>query len=193
MVSAIGDLKHFIHLLLLVLPTNKNGAFMSKYAEPEPWVSPDATPENPWHPFDSRLWFDFVHHQFVRLQTSKNNTDISLDLLKAAVIGANRNLKFPWLSAKKMYETIDQIQAGPAPFCSYYFQYNGPMPPTPPKWMTQTYELYARDPQLVLQQQLATPEFADKFTPTPYHRFKLNGQRVFSNLMSGDWAWDQAV
>jgi hypothetical protein len=157
MVSAIRDLKHFIHLLLSALPTNKNGAFVSKYAEPEPWVLPDATPENPWHPFDSRLWFDFVHHQFVHLQTSENNTDISLDLLKAAVIGANGNLKFSWLSTKKMYETIDQIQAGLAPFRSYYFQYNGPMPPTPPKWMTQTYELYAQDPQLVLQQQLATP------------------------------------
>jgi hypothetical protein len=92
-----------------------------------------------------------------------------------------------------MYETIDQIQAGPVPFCSYYFQYNSLMPPTPPKWMTQTYELYAQDPQLVLQQQLATPEFADKFTPTPYRQFKPNGQQVFSNLMSGDWAWNQAV
>jgi Plavaka transposase len=129
-----------------------------------------------------------VHHQFVRLQTSENNTDISLDLLKAVVIKANGDLKFPWLSTKKMYETIDQIQAGPALFRSYYFQYNGPMLPTPPKWMTQTYKLYARDPQLVLQQQLATPEFADKFTPTPYRQFQSDGQRVFSNLMPGDWA-----
>jgi Plavaka transposase len=67
------------------------------------------------------------------------------------------------------------------------------MPPTQPKWMTQTYELYARDPQLVLQQQLTTPEFADKFTPTPYHQFQSDGQWVFLNLMSGDWAWDQAI
>jgi hypothetical protein len=63
----------------------------------------------------------------------KKNTDIILDLLKAATIKGNGNLKFPWLSMEEMYETIDQIQAGPAPFCSHHFQYNGPMPPTPPK------------------------------------------------------------
>jgi hypothetical protein len=183
----------FTHLFLLALPTDKDSSFVSKYAEPDPWVQPNAMPENPWHPFDSRLWFDFAHHQFVRLQTSEDNTDISLDLLKAAVIKANGDLKFPWLSTKKMYETIDQIQAGPAPFRSYHFQFSGTMPPTPPKWMTQTYELHARDPQLVLQQQLATPEFADKFTPTPYRRFQPDSQWVISNLMSGDWAWDQAV
>jgi hypothetical protein len=111
----------------------------------------------------------------------------------AAKIKGNGNLKFPWLSMEKMYETIDQIQAGPALFCSHHFQYNGPMPPTLPKWMLETYELYARDPRLVLQQQLAMPEFTDKFNPIPYHRFKSTRDRVFSNLMSGDWAWDQAV
>lgn len=92
-----------------------------------------------------------------------------------------------------MYETIDQIQSGPVPFRSYHFKYNGPMPPTPPKWMTETYELFARDPRLVLQQQLATPEFSNQFNPVPYRRFNRNGDRVFSNLMSGDWAWNQAV
>lgn len=180
-------------MIILALPTDKNGSFVSKYAEPEPWASVDATPENPWYPFEGRLWFDFAHHHFVRVQASEDHINTSLDLLKAAVTKGNRDLKFPWLSAKKMYETIDQIQAGPAPFRSYHFQYHGPMPPSPPKWMTQTYELYARDPCLVLQQQLATPEFADQFTPVPYRRFKAGGDRIFSNLMSGDWAWDQAV
>ena len=92
-----------------------------------------------------------------------------------------------------MYETIDQIQAGLAPFRSYWLKYNGPMLPTPPKWMMQEYELYAHDPPLVLQQQLATPKFSNKFDPIPYHRFNSTGDQVFSNLMSGDWAWDQAV
>lgn len=163
------------------------------YAEPEPWTSPDASPENAWYPFEKQFWFEFAHHHFVRAQASEDNINVNLDLLKAAVTQSNGNLKFPWLSAKKMYETIDQIQAGPVPFRSYDFQYCGPMPPSPPKWMTQTYELYARDPRHVLQQQLSTPEFADHFTPIPYHQFKPDGERIFSNLMSGDWAWDQAV
>ena len=67
---------------------------------------------------------------------------------------------------------------GPVPFHSYKFHYNEPMPPTPPKWMTQTSELYAHDPQLILQQQLAMPEFPDKFIPTTYRRLKPDGDRV---------------
>ena len=177
-------------MTILALPTNKHGKLVSKYAEPEPWTSVDAMPENPWYPFEGWLWFDFAYHHFVCVQASENTINVNLDLLKAAVTKGNGDLKFPWLSAKKMYKTIDQIQvqAGLAPFHSYHFQYRGPMLPSPPKWMTQTYELYAHDPRLVLQQQLATPEFADQFTPVPYHRFKENGDQIFSNLMSGDWA-----
>jgi len=184
---------YFFFFFLSARPTDKAGVFASQYTEPEPWASPDAMPDNPWNPFEGRLWFDFAHHHFVRLQSLEKNMDISLDLLKAATIKGNGDIKFPWLSMKQMYETIDQIQAGPAPFCSYWFKYNGPMLPTPLKWMMQEYELYARDPRLVLQQQLATPEFSNKFDPIPYHRFNSTGDRVFSNLMSSDWAWDQAV
>lgn len=96
------------------------------YAEPEPWTSPDASPENAWYPFENQFWFEFAHHHFVRAQASEDNINVNLDLLKAAVTQSNGNLKFPWLSAKKMYEKIDQIQAGPVPFRSYDFQYCGP-------------------------------------------------------------------
>jgi hypothetical protein len=59
--------------------------------------------------------------------------------------------------------------------------------------MMETYELCCRDTRQVLHQQLATPEFKDKFDSVPYRQFNSTGKRVYSNLMSGDWAWDQAV
>lgn len=59
--------------------------------------------------------------------------------------------------------------------------------------MTETYELCARDSQQVLHHQLATDQFKDKINLIPYHQFNSKEQQVWSNLMSADWAWSQAV
>ena len=73
-------------------------------------------------------------------------------------------------------------------------RYQGLLPQgTPPKWMTQTYELCARDARQVLHHQLETTQLQDKVNMIPYRQFDGNGQRTWSNLMSADWAWTQAV
>ena len=77
---------------------------------------------------------------------------------------------------------------------TYYIQYQGPRPPgIPPKWMTEKYVLCARDSRQVLQHQLATTQFKGKINLVPYRQFDGKKQRVWSNLMSADWAWSQAV
>jgi hypothetical protein len=71
----------------------------------------------------------------------------------------------------------------------YTVRYGGPLPPgTPPKWMTQTYELCTRDSRQVLHQQLATTDFKDKINLSPYRQFDRDHQQIRSNLMSADWA-----
>ena len=73
-------------------------------------------------------------------------------------------------------------------------RYTGERPSgVPPRWMTQEYELYTRDSRTLLHQQLSSEQFKDSLTPTPYRQFDSAGNRVLSNFMSGDWAWDQAV
>lgn len=59
--------------------------------------------------------------------------------------------------------------------------------------MTQTYELCVRDARQVLHHQLDTTDFADQFDARPYRQFKNDGDRIWSNLLSGDWAWREAV
>ncbi|KIM37067.1 hypothetical protein M413DRAFT_423911 [Hebeloma cylindrosporum] len=58
--------------------------------------------------------------------------------------------------------------------------------------MTETYELCTRDSRILLHHQLATTDFAGTFNPKPYRQFDHTGNRVWSDLMSGDWAWDEA-
>ncbi len=93
-----------------------------------------------------------------------------------------------------MYETIDSIRAGDAPWTTYTFQYNGPRPNgTVPQWMDQTYELNTRDALQVIEQQLADPDFKNHCDYSPYMEFQPDGSRVWSNMMSGDWAHKEAV
>jgi hypothetical protein len=59
--------------------------------------------------------------------------------------------------------------------------------------MTATYELCVRDSRAVLHEQLANPNFRNSFDSAPYWQFTSSGERIFSNVLSGDWAYRQAV
>jgi hypothetical protein len=62
-----------------------------------------------------------------------------------------------------------------------------------PKWMTQTYELCVCNTHQVLHHQFLTLDLKDKINLILYWQFNKTGKRVFTNLMSGKWAWKQAV
>ena len=59
--------------------------------------------------------------------------------------------------------------------------------------MEQEYELNTRNVVEVIQEQLATPDFASQINYVPYKEFNGKGERVWSNLMSGHWAYMHAV
>lgn len=180
---------------LIALPCDINGKFIPQHTQPPPPAAPDATEDNAWHPFEDRLAFDWAHYHFVELQSSEQQVNKGLDLWLAATVKAGNDTPLPWSSTKEMYATIDSIQEGDAPFKTIHFKYSGPIPPTsnPPHWMTQTYDLCTRDSRILLHNQLATTDFTDTFDYKPYRQFDHKDDRVWSNLMSGDWAWDEAV
>ena len=148
---------------------------------------------NPWHPFQDRLAFDWAHYHFIELQSSESKINRGLDLCMAATLKCGGGSSPPWPSAQEMYSTINAIQEGNAPWKTIKFKYNGPCPPTPPKWMLETYELCTWDLRILLHQQLVTTNFSDKIDYVPYRQFNAKGDRTWSNLMSADWAWKQAV
>lgn len=145
----------------------------------------DATDQNPWHPFDDRLAFDFANFQFAKLQASESKINRALDLWMAASLKAGGNGDLPWSSAEEMYATIDAIQEGDTPWKTITFRYNGPRPANPPKWMLKTYELCTRDSRRLLHLQLSSTAFKDHINYVPYRQFKAGGDRI--------WSWAQAV
>lgn len=146
-----------------------------------------------WTPFEDRLAFDWAYYHYVVVQSSASSIAQGLNLWSATTIKYGSSAGAPWSTAKDMYATIDTIQTGSLPFQTYIFHYAGPKPSTPPHWMEQTYELNTRDVLAVIREQLATPTFKDQFDCVPYQEFNSEGERIWSNLMSGHWAFNQAV
>ncbi|KAI9450796.1 hypothetical protein BJY52DRAFT_1125681 [Lactarius psammicola] len=148
--------------------------------------------DHDWLPFEDRLAFDWARYHYVTLQSSAPDIAKGLNLWSATSIKHGSIDGAPWKNTKEMYATIDAIQTGSLPFKAYSFSYTGPKPSTPPRWMEQTYELNARDVLSIIREQLATPDFKDQINYAPYKEFNGKGERVWSNLMSGHWAFRQA-
>ena len=104
--------------------------------QPSPKTPVDVTPSNPWHPFSNHLDFKFADIYFSDLQSSKPKINQALDFWLATTMHAGGNIdNLPWCNADQMYQTIDSIKAGPAPWKTVQFCYSGPwFPATPPKW-----------------------------------------------------------
>lgn len=177
----------------VALPCDENGYFIPKYTQPEPTAAPDATPDNQWHPFQDRLAFDWAYYHFTELQSPERHINKGLDLWLAAKMKAGDDSPLPWSSAHEMYDTIDTIQEGDSPFETIHFKYSGPIRPNPPLWMTETYELCTRNSRTLLHHQLSTTDFCDAFHTRPYRQFNHKNDCVWSDLMSGDWSWNEAV
>jgi hypothetical protein len=102
----------------------------------------------------------------------------------------------PFIDHKDLYCTIDNIQLGDVTWKAFSVSYCGPAPVEGediPPWLKSEFEVWYRDPLAVLQSQLANPDFNRKFHAAPYREYDENGDRVWSDVMSGNWSWNQAV
>lgn len=145
-----------------------------------------------WSPYDSRVEFETADFLFRRNQMPQAQIDTLFDIWAASTgaLGGDP----PFANHGDLYNTIDATKLGDAPWQSFSAGYTGELPPgdTPP-WMLAKYETWFRDPRAVARIQLANPDFAMEFDSAPLQVFGDHGKRRWQNLMSGNWAWEQAV
>jgi len=100
----------------------------------------------------------------------------------------------PFASSEDLLDQIDQIKLGHVPWRSFTAAYSHGQRPGPdsPLWMREEYEVWFRDPREIVHNILGNPEFSNGIDYIPYCDF-VNGKRRWSEFMSGDWAWEQAV
>lgn len=101
----------------------------------------------------------------------------------------------PFANSKDLYDVIDAIEVGDVAWQSFSVKYNGEIPEgsTPPTWKTSAFEVWYRNPLQVLEGQLGNRDFKTELDFAPKQVFAKNGKRQYSDFMSGNWAWDQAV
>ncbi|KAF8149984.1 hypothetical protein B0H34DRAFT_785236 [Crassisporium funariophilum] len=174
------------HPVLTGKPCDANGRTLPPHAPPAPVVEDEPS----WEPFEDRTAFEFAHYHFVEVQSSVEKIHRALDIWAASVLPFGKTV--PWKTADELYATIDDIQQGECPWKTYELRYSGALPDDPPSWMTETFELVTRCSRTLLLHQLATTDFNGKIRYGPYMQFDSKGRRVWSDLLSGDWAHKQA-
>ena len=62
-----------------------------------------------------------------------------------------------------------------------------------PNWKQQEYEIWFHDPDVVVQNILANPDFNNKFDPAPYVEIDRDGWRRWADFMSANYVWRYCV
>jgi hypothetical protein len=100
----------------------------------------------------------------------------------------------PFSNAKELYNVIDSTPLGDVAWQSFSLQHNGTQPTSDvPSWMQAEYEVWFRDPQAIVKNMLANPDFKSDFDYAPFQEYSADGIHRFRDFMSGIWAWRQAV
>jgi hypothetical protein len=99
----------------------------------------------------------------------------------------------PFSGAADLYNTIDATELGDVPWQAFSVKFDGDIPDHAPSWMTVSYEVWFRDPLAVVEGQLGNKDFGNEMDWAPKQVFSKDGKRQFSDFMSANDAWDQAV
>ncbi|KAF7299911.1 hypothetical protein HMN09_00998700 [Mycena chlorophos] len=172
------------HRILDGTPCDAEGRDLPPGTPPPPW---DELDPDDYGPFDSSAQFEFADFLYKREQMSGGSIDHLMHLM------AGLYTEDPFVKDhRQLYAMIDAIQQGSIPWRSFSVQYTGPRPnANVPSWMTDTYEVWFRDPLAIFERQLANPDFADELDWAPKRIFK-NGKRQWTDFFSGNWVWEQA-
>lgn len=159
----------------------------------------DTDPTVDWWPFSNRAHFEFADYAFHRTQLSAGEIDSLMDIwaLWNSESGFDLDdIQPPYNGANGLYATIDAIEHGDVAWQSFEVHYTGDVPEdeqTTPEWMAKTYEVWFRDPRAILDHQLRDKTFANGIDYAPKKVTDKNGMRVYTDFMSGDWVWNEAV
>jgi hypothetical protein len=103
----------------------------------------------------------------------------------------------PFSDHKDLHMAIDELTVGGTPWQSFLVGFTGTLSGNinapRPKWTSDVHEVFYCDPQLLIHEMLANPDYNDGIDFSPYRAFNEDGSRRYQHMMSGDWAWEQVV
>jgi hypothetical protein len=105
----------------------------------------------------------------------------------------------PFKDHLHMYDKIDEIDVGEASWESYEIDLSDDVDELEDgPWAHKTYTLHKQDTLQVTRSMLDNPEFDGHYDTRAYRRYTKHSstgkwERELSDVMSGQWAWQQSV
>ena len=121
-----------------------------------------------------RFWPESVEEWKV-LEMSQTNIDMLLELW--AWQSMKHGHTGPFANYKEIYDMIDASSEGDAPWKCMKTVVPDDLASTAPSCKKKEYKIWFRDPDVVLSNMLANPDFDGEFDTTPYVEVDANGQR----------------
>ncbi|KAK7471975.1 hypothetical protein VKT23_000083 [Stygiomarasmius scandens] len=153
---------------------------------------PQPAPDSPWSPFKGEVEFRVADLLYREVEMPQGKADKLFDLWMLSM--QKHNDIGPFANHEAMYESIDSIPLGSAPWHCFQTVPEENLLPTAPEWKRTEYQVWYCDPDTVITNMLANPDFANGFDVCPYIELKgSDGKRRWSDFMSGNYAWEQAT
>ncbi|KAJ6594882.1 hypothetical protein B0H19DRAFT_1284660 [Mycena capillaripes] len=175
--------KKIYHPLLNARPCDEHGVFLPDGAHPPPRTT---AAKDDWAPYDDQVQFKLADFLFRKVQMSSKNIDELLDMWASSSL--KHDEPGPFQDFKDLYETIDATSVGDAPWKCFQTEPLNPAADAP-VWARQQYEIWYRDPDVVIANMLDNPDFDGAFDTKPYVHLDANGGRHWSDFMSANFAW----
>lgn len=144
-----------------------------------------------WSPYADEVQFRTAEFLYRKVEMSATNINELMDLW-AMSAGEHGDFS-PFNSFDDMYAAIDATKVGDAPWQCFSTTYTGNLGQDAPSWQLADYEVWYRDPDVVIANLLANPDFDKQFDYAPYIGLDKSGQRRWSDFMSGNLAWRHSV
>lgn len=172
-------------------PCDANGNFLADAHAPPP---PRAN-EPDFEPFTDRPSFEYAELVFEKMAASEGDINHMLAIWKAQRIldGHNPDANPGFNSQSDLLNTIDSIPYGDIAWSAFSVQYAGPIGANAPSWKRQRYVVYMRNSLHALENMAGSADFQGSWHTRPYRQWNEQGTRVYSDVLSGHWAWKQAV
>ncbi|KAK0445666.1 uncharacterized protein EV420DRAFT_1622636 [Desarmillaria tabescens] len=167
-----------------------SGEKCDKDSQPLPPDSPPpplAAIPNVWALFDGEVQFHPADFLFRKVKMSQRDIDELMDLW--ALDLHKHEDDAPFDNHQALYKAIDEICVGSAPWKCFQTVVPPNLGADAPDWQKQPYQVWFRDPDLVIANILANRDFEKEFNTAPYVHLDAHNQWRWSDFMSGNYSW----
>ncbi len=131
---------------------------------------------------------------FEKTLASKETINELLQILRARdILEGHEDTEPIYASADDMHDTIDDYPGGATEWITLCVRWMGPVTANSPDWKRKPFYVHTRNPLEVMEHLAANPDFNGAWHNRPFRQYNQDGTRVWSDAMSGEWAWKQAV